>query len=103
MLSMPRAAAPGPRPSPATAYSQWIEACVAAGWRGVPAVEEVPTQDGHGRVAAAPARARWAAPRFACAAMDGIAIVAAGRRLVHLGRYRQSNARGHGHGGGARA
>ncbi|HEY1002588.1 MAG TPA: hypothetical protein VGD83_23400, partial [Streptosporangiaceae bacterium] len=73
---MPRAAAPGPRPSPATAYSQWIEACVAAGWRGVPAVEEVPARDGHGRVAAAPVRARWAAPRFACAAMDGIAITA---------------------------
>lgn len=76
MLSMPRAAAPGPRPSPATAYSQWIDACVAAGWRGVPAVEEVPARDGHGRVAAVPVRARWAAPRFACAAMDGIAITA---------------------------
>lgn len=76
MLSMPRAAAPGPGPSPATAYAQWIDACVAAGWRGVPAVEEVPTRDGHDRVAAAPVRARWAAPRFACAAMDGIAITA---------------------------
>jgi putative molybdopterin biosynthesis protein len=76
MLSMPRAAAPGPRPSPAIAYSQWIEACVAAGWRGVPAVEEVPARDGYGRVAAAPVRARRAAPRFACAAMDGIAITA---------------------------
>jgi molybdopterin molybdotransferase/putative molybdopterin biosynthesis protein len=42
----------------------------------VPAVEEVPTRDGHDRVAAAPVRARWAAPRFACAAMDGIAITA---------------------------
>ncbi|MGH3180227.1 MAG: molybdopterin molybdotransferase MoeA [Streptosporangiaceae bacterium] len=73
---MPRAAAPDPRPSPATAYSQWIDACVAAGWRGAPAVEEVPTRDGHGRVTAAPVRARWAAPRFACAAMDGIAITA---------------------------
>ena len=41
-----------------------------------PAAEEVPTRDGHGRVAAAPVRARWAAPRFACAAMDGIAITA---------------------------
>jgi putative molybdopterin biosynthesis protein len=34
-------------------------------------------QDGLGRVTAAPVRALWPAPRFACAAMDGIAIKAA--------------------------
>ena len=34
MLSMPRAAAPGSRPSPAAAYPQSIDACAAAGWRG---------------------------------------------------------------------
>jgi putative molybdopterin biosynthesis protein len=73
-LSMPRAAAPSPRPSPATAYSQWIDACAAAGWRGTPAVEQVPVRDGLGRVTAAPVHARWPAPRSACAAMDGIAI-----------------------------
>src|SRR5215470_2585513 len=76
MLSMRRATAPGPRPSPAEAYSRWIDACVAAGWRGTPAAEEVPVRDGLGRVTAVPVRARWPAPRFACAAMDGIAIKA---------------------------
>ena len=34
-------------------------------------------RDGLGRVTAAPVRALWPAPRFACAAMDGIAIKAA--------------------------
>jgi putative molybdopterin biosynthesis protein len=34
-------------------------------------------RDGLGRVTAAPVRARWPAPRSACAAMDGIAIKAA--------------------------
>ena len=76
MLSMPRAAAPGPRPSPAAAYAQWISARAAAGWHGTPAAEEVPVRDGLGRVTAAPVRARWPAPRSACAAMDGIAIKA---------------------------
>ncbi|HYB85754.1 MAG TPA: molybdopterin molybdotransferase MoeA [Streptosporangiaceae bacterium] len=73
---MPRAAAPGPRPSPDAAYSQWINACTAAGWRGTPAAERVPVRDGLGRVTTAPVRARWPAPRFASAAMDGIAIKA---------------------------
>jgi putative molybdopterin biosynthesis protein len=73
---MPRPAAPGPRPSPAAAYSQWIGACTAAGWRGAPVTEQVPVRDGLGRVTAAPVRARQPAPRSACAAMDGIAIKA---------------------------
>jgi putative molybdopterin biosynthesis protein len=73
---MPRAAAPGPRPSPAAAYSQWIDACTAAGWRGAPVTEQVPVRDGLGRVTAGPVRARWPTPRSACAAMDGIAIKA---------------------------
>jgi putative molybdopterin biosynthesis protein len=73
---MPRAAAPDPRPSPAAAYSRWIDACAAAGWRGTPAAEEVPVRDGLGRVTAAQVRARRPAPRSACAAMDGIAIKA---------------------------
>jgi putative molybdopterin biosynthesis protein len=77
MLSMPHAVPPGPRPSPAAAYAQWIDACAAAGWRGTPVAEEVPVRDGLGRVTAACVRARWAAPRAACAAMDGIAIRAA--------------------------
>jgi molybdopterin molybdotransferase/putative molybdopterin biosynthesis protein len=65
------------RPSPAVAYAQWIDACVKAGWQGTPAAEDVPVRDGLGRVTATPVRARWPAPRFACAAMDGIAIKAA--------------------------
>jgi putative molybdopterin biosynthesis protein len=73
---MPRAVALVPRPSPAAAYSQWIEACAAAGWLGPSAAEEVPVRDGLGRVTAVPVRARWPAPRSACAAMDGIAISA---------------------------
>jgi putative molybdopterin biosynthesis protein len=76
MSNMPRAAAPGPRPSPAAAYAQWIDACTAAGWRGATATEQVPVRDGLGRVTAAPVHARRPAPRFACAAMDGIAIQA---------------------------
>jgi molybdopterin molybdotransferase/putative molybdopterin biosynthesis protein len=73
---MPAAAA-APRPSPAVAYARWIDACVKAGWQGTPAAEDVPVRDGLGRVTATPVRARWPAPRFACAAMDGIAIQAA--------------------------
>jgi molybdopterin molybdotransferase/putative molybdopterin biosynthesis protein len=65
------------RPGPAAAYAQWTGACTAAGWQGTPAAEDVPVRDGLGRVTAAPVRARWAAPRSACAAMDGIAIRAA--------------------------
>jgi putative molybdopterin biosynthesis protein len=73
---MPRAAAAGPRPSPAAAYSQWIGACTDAGWRGTPVAEQVPVSGGLGRVTAVPVHARWPAPRSACAAMDGIAIKA---------------------------
>jgi len=62
------------RPGPEAAYALWIAACASAGWRGVPAAEQVPVRRGLGRVTAAPVRARWPAPRFACAAMDGIAI-----------------------------
>jgi len=76
MLSMPRAAAPGPRPSPAAAYSRWLDACHGAGWRGMLAAEDVQVQDGLARVTAGPVHARWPMPRFACAAMDGIAIKA---------------------------
>lgn len=67
---------PEPKPSPQAAYTQWMDACTAAGWRAAPAIERVPVRDGLGRVTAAPVRARWPAPRSACAAMDGIAIKA---------------------------
>jgi putative molybdopterin biosynthesis protein len=59
---------------PQIAYAQWLHACKQAGWHGTPVPEPVPVQDGLGRVTAAPVRARWSVPRFACAAMDGIAI-----------------------------
>jgi putative molybdopterin biosynthesis protein len=59
---------------PQIAYSQWLHACKQAGWDDTPAVEPAPVRDALGRVTAAPIRARWPVPRFACAAMDGIAI-----------------------------
>jgi len=62
------------RPDPQAAYGQWMAACTAAGWRGDPVTEQVHVRDGLGRVAAAAVRARWPSPRFACAAMDGIAL-----------------------------
>jgi putative molybdopterin biosynthesis protein len=54
----------------------WITACSRAGWRGSPVPERVSVGDGLGRVTASEVRARWASPRFRCAAMDGIAISA---------------------------
>lgn len=65
-----------PRLAPQDAYAQWIAACSQAGWHGSPVPERVPVGDGLGRVTAAEVRARWASPRFSCAAMDGIAISA---------------------------
>jgi putative molybdopterin biosynthesis protein len=64
-------------PGPQDAYAQWIAGCAAAGWRRRPATEPVAVGDALGRVTAAPVLARLAAPRAACAAMDGIAIRAA--------------------------
>jgi putative molybdopterin biosynthesis protein len=64
----------GHRPSPQAAYTQWRAACTSAGWRGGPTAEQVPVRDALGRVTAAAVRARWPAPRNACAAMDGIAL-----------------------------
>ncbi len=73
-MGRPAIAAAGPKPSPAAAYSQWVDACVSAGWRGALAAEQVLVWDGRGRVTAAPVRALWPAPRSDSAAMDGIAI-----------------------------
>lgn len=75
-MSVPSAAAAGPRPSPRDAYAQWLEACASAGWLGAPTAEQVPLTGALGRVTAAQVRARWPVPRSACAAMDGIAIAA---------------------------
>ena len=66
----------GSRLSPQDAYTQWMAACTAAGWHADPGIEQVPVRDSLGRVTAAAARARWPSPRFACAAMDGIAVAA---------------------------
>ena len=74
--AVPGTATAGRRPSPQAAYAQWIAACTSAGWRGDPTAEQVPVRDGLGRVTVSPVRARWPAPRSACAAMDGIAITA---------------------------
>jgi len=64
------------RPSPQVAYADWVAACAAAGWHAHAGrvAEQVPVQDALGRVSAAAVRARWPSPRFACAAMDGIAV-----------------------------
>ncbi len=62
------------QPSPQVAYAQWVRACSDAGWSAGPAVEQVPVQAGLGRVTALPVHARRPSPRFACAAMDGIAL-----------------------------
>jgi putative molybdopterin biosynthesis protein len=51
-----------------------MTACANAGWLAGPAAERVPLSDGLGRVTTAPVHALRPAPRFACAAMDGIAI-----------------------------
>jgi molybdenum cofactor synthesis domain-containing protein len=66
----------GRGPSPQAAYTEWVAACTAAGWHADPVVEQVPVRDGLGRVTVSAARARWPSPRFACAAMDGIAVAA---------------------------
>jgi len=61
---------------PEAAYVRWTDACADAGWQPEPVAERVALADGLGRVTAGPVRARWPAPRFDCAAMDGIAIQA---------------------------
>jgi putative molybdopterin biosynthesis protein len=62
------------RPSPRFAYTQWVAACADARWQAEPVAEQVPVQAGLGRVTALAVHARRASPRFACAAMDGIAV-----------------------------
>ena len=64
------------KPSPRAAYAQWLDTCARAGWHNLDQAtgEELPLAAALGRVAAASVTARWASPRSACAAMDGIAI-----------------------------
>jgi putative molybdopterin biosynthesis protein len=63
-------------PSPQAAYARWMAACADAGSHLGQVVEQVSVKDGLGRVTAAAVHSRWPSPRFACAAMDGIAITA---------------------------
>jgi putative molybdopterin biosynthesis protein len=63
-------------PSPQAAYAQWVTTCAEAGWHAGPVAEQVSVHEAAGRVSAGAAHARWASPRFDCAAMDGIAITA---------------------------
>jgi putative molybdopterin biosynthesis protein len=51
-----------------------MRACADAGWHAWPVAEQVPVQAGLDRVSALAVHARRASPRFACAAMDGIAV-----------------------------
>lgn len=76
MADRPRQAGHGDLPGPDVAYARWTDACAQAGWHPRASTERVTTADGLGRVTAAAVRARWPAPRFDCAAMDGIAIQA---------------------------
>jgi len=62
------------QPSPQVAYARWVAACADAGWHGRPVIEQVPVPAALGRVTASALHARRASPRFACAAMDGIAL-----------------------------
>jgi len=73
---VPRGSALGPRPGPQDAYARWLDACASAGWINALVAEQVPVGGALGRVAAAQVRARWPVPRYACAAMDGIAMAA---------------------------
>lgn len=77
-------------PDPGQAYARWMESCDRAGWQAATTAREVPLAAALGRVTAAEVRARWASPGAACAAMDGIAFLAAdaaGGRLP-AGAYR---------------
>ena len=72
-------------PSPRVAYTQWVSACSDAGWQAGPVAEQVPVQAALGRVTAGAIRARWPSPRFACAAMDGIAVAASDAKPADRG------------------
>lgn len=58
------------------ALGRWFAALEAAGWSGLTAPEEVPTDQGLGRVLAEPAVARFSSPSYHACAMDGYAVAA---------------------------
>ncbi|HTR93157.1 MAG TPA: molybdopterin molybdotransferase MoeA [Trebonia sp.] len=88
----------GSLPPPAVAYQRWLDSLGGAGWParsgqparpGVPGalgdVEQVAVDEALGRVTAAAVTARWPSPRCDCAAMDGIAVRAAGLAAAGAG------------------
>ena len=64
-------------PVPAAALAAWFDALSAAGALPAPVTHDVDLADAVGRVTAGPLVARWDSPAHACAAMDGIAVLAA--------------------------
>ena len=62
---------------PDVALRDWQRACLAEGWGSLPGSERVPVTRSVGRRTATTVRARWSAPAFELAAMDGIAVQAA--------------------------
>ena len=74
MADRPRSPDSGDLPGPSVAYARWVDACTNAGWLPMPVAERVAVTDGLGRVTAGLIQALLPAPRFDCAAMDGIAI-----------------------------
>ncbi|MBO8141231.1 MAG: molybdopterin biosynthesis protein [Firmicutes bacterium] len=61
--------------TPDQAMTDLLAALTVAGWKGEP--EELPVEQARGRIMAAPALARFSAPHYHAAAMDGIAVRAA--------------------------
>lgn len=62
----------------AEAFRIWMRRCARAGWVAAVDVEVVDVAAAGGRVTAEPVRALWSVPGYRAAAMDGIAVQAAG-------------------------
>jgi putative molybdopterin biosynthesis protein len=73
----PRDGAIGANPA-AEAFGEWMRTCVEAGWVAAIGAELVSVTAACGRVTADPVRALWSVPAYPAAAMDGIAVRAAG-------------------------
>ena len=88
----------GARPGPRIAFERWTESLARAGWPGPgdAAATRVPVAGALGRSTAAPVVARWPSPRSDCAAMDGIAVRAAGLAAAPTARAAGDGAAGDG-------
>ena len=62
----------------AEAFGEWMRTCAEAGWVAAIGAELVGVTEACGRVTADPVRALWSVPAYPAAAMDGIAVRAAG-------------------------